>query len=66
MSEIRCLENYKKLKLMLMNGKKGDADYFSEQLQISKRSFHRLIKYINEIEPMCVKFCKLNNHYYLD
>ncbi len=66
MSEIKCLENYKRLREMLLNGYKGDADFFSKRLNISKRSFFRLVKYLKEIENLSIQFNKNTETYYLE
>ncbi len=63
MSKIKCHENYKVLREMLLNGEKGDAEYFSNKLGISSRSFYRLIKYLKDIENMEVSFDKYNGVY---
>ena len=66
MCEIKCLENYKNLKIMLEHGEKGDADYFSKRLGISKRSFFRLLKYLQEIDNMDVNYNKCTGIYSVD
>nr|WP_319570031.1 helix-turn-helix domain-containing protein [uncultured Draconibacterium sp.] len=66
MSEIKCFENYKRLKEMLIKGEKGNADYFSKKLGISNRTFYRLIKYLKDIEQLKIKLNTVTNCYYLD
>jgi hypothetical protein len=50
MKEIKCLENYKRLKRMLENGEKGNLEYFANRLRASRSSTYRLMKYYEEIE----------------
>ena len=66
MSEIKCIENYIKLKEMFNRGERGDSEYFTAKLQVSKRTFHRLIKCLKEVERINIKFDKYSNVYYLD
>jgi hypothetical protein len=66
MSEIRCFEKYKRLREMLTKGVKGDANYFSEKLNISNRTFYRLIKYLKEIDQLNIQFNKNKGTYYLE
>jgi len=66
MSEIKCLENYKRLKEMLQNGESGDAEYFSQKIGISTRSFFRLLNYLDKLNNMKPKFNKTSRRYYLD
>lgn len=66
MGDIKCLENYKRLKEMLLNGENGDASYFSNKQNVSTRTFFRLLKYLHEIEGMQVVYNKTKNTYYLE
>jgi hypothetical protein len=66
MSEIQCLEKYKRLREMLIRGVKGNANYFSDRLDISKRTFYRLIKYLKEIEQLNIRFDRHTDEYYLE
>ncbi len=66
MNKIRCLENYKRLKEMFKMGDRGDANYFSEKLGISNRTFYRLVKYLKEIEQLNIKYSTQTNWYYLE
>lgn len=66
MGDIKCLENYKRLKELLSEGEKGNAGYFSARLNISTRTFFRLIKYLHEIEGVQVFYDKNKNIYYLE
>ena len=66
MSNIKCIENYINLKKMFMEGEKGDAAYFTSKLNISTRTFHRLLKCLKEIEHIDIKFNKYSKFYYLD
>ena len=63
MSKIKCIENYKELREMLLKGEKGNAKYFSHRLNISNRTFRRLIKYLREIEKINVKYNKTTKNY---
>ncbi len=65
MGDIKCLENYKRLKEMLANREKGNAKYFSRKLNISTRTFYRLVKYYYEIEGVQIKYNKNQDFYYL-
>ena len=66
MSEIKCLENYKRLKEMLTKGEKGDANYFATKLGVSDRTFYRLINYLKEIEQLNIKLNKSTRGYYIE
>ncbi len=66
MSEIKCLENYIKLKEMFIRRERGDTEYFTAKLQVSKRTFHRLVKCLKEVERINIKFNNYSNAYYLD
>jgi len=63
MSKIKCIENYKELKEMLLKGEKGNAEYFSGKLNISSRSFYRLVKYLKDIEVLDITFEKSSGKY---
>lgn len=66
MNDIKCFKNYKELKEMLRNGEKGNACYFSSKLNISTRTFFRLIKYLDEIEGIKARYNKAEDVYYLE
>ena len=66
MGNIKCLENYNGLRKMLFHGEKGNAGYFSTKLNISTRTFFRLIKYLYEIEGIRVIYNRNKNIYYLE
>lgn len=66
MNDIKCLENFKRLKEMLLKGEKGNARYFSSKLNISTRTFFRLIKYLDEIEEIKTKYNKTSDTYYIE
>lgn len=66
MNDIKCLENFKRLKEMLLNGEKGNTGYFSSKLNNSTRTFFRLIKYMDEIEGIKVRYNKTSDTYYLE
>ena len=51
---------------MLLKGVKGDVSYFTENLNISKRTFFRMVKYLEEIEEVNVQFDKYNGTYYIE
>ncbi len=63
MSKIKCIENYKELKEMLLKGEKGNAEYFAGKLNISIRSFYRLVKYLKDIDGLDIKFEKRSGIY---
>jgi hypothetical protein len=65
MENIKCLDNYKWLKEMLLKGYRGDADFFSKKLNISRRTFFRLLFYLKEIDNLEVVFNKKSKVYYL-
>ncbi len=66
MGDIKCLENYKRLKEMFSNGEKGDAIHFSNRLGISTRTFFRLLKYLHEIDDIKATYNKNTNTYYVE
>ncbi len=50
MTEIKNLENLVRLQEMLYAGEKGDADFFSTKLDVSKSTFYRLVSYLETID----------------
>ena len=66
MTKIRCIENMNRLKEMLLSGEKGDADYFSARLGISRRTFYRLLKYIEKSNDIKVGYNRTRKTYYLE
>ena len=64
MSKIKCIENYKELREMFLKGEKGNAEYFAAKLNISIRSFYRLVKYLKEIESIDIRFDKHTGIYF--
>ena len=64
MEEIKCLENYKRLREMLLAIEKGYACYFSSKLHVSTWTFYRLIAYLKEIENLDVKYDSYSCAYY--
>ena len=65
MNEIKCLDNYRQLREMFLNGEKGNGKYFTSRLGISIRTFQRLIKYLHIIDNIKVQYNKYSNYYYL-
>ncbi len=65
MDNIKCLENYCRLKEMFEKGYKGNPDYFAEKLNISRRTFFRLLKHVKETDGLKIDFDKSNQVYYL-
>ena len=66
MNDIRCIDNMRRLKKMLYAGGKGDAIYFSEKLGVSRRSFFRLLKSLEEVNGLKINYNKVKNTYYLE
>lgn len=66
MSDIKCLENFERLKEMLLKGEKGNGYYFSSRLNISTRTFFRLLKYLYKIDGIKVKYDKTGDTYNLE
>ncbi len=66
MNEIKCIENLKWLKEMLLKGEKGDAGYFSSKLNVSERTFYRLMNYLENMNELKIRFDKTNRTYYLE
>lgn len=66
MGEIKCLENYKTLKIMFEKGEVGDTVFFAKRLNVSERTIHRLIKYLRDINDLSIKHNKYGNYYYLE
>ncbi len=64
--DIKCLDNYIKLKKNFEEGYKRDIGFFCERINVSKRTFHRLIKYMHLINGYNVKYNKQTVCYYLD
>lgn len=65
MTEIKCIENLKRLNEMILKGAKGDATYFSAKLDISESTFYRLIRYL-EVIGLKIKYNKTKKIYYLE
>ncbi|MFW5804307.1 MAG: hypothetical protein ACOCWG_03640 [bacterium] len=66
MNQIKCFHNLDRLNEMLLKGEKGDAVYFSEKLDISERSFYRLLNYLKNVNGLNVRFDKARSTYYLE
>lgn len=65
MSDIKCLENYFRLKKMFEKGYKGNPEYFAQKLYISRRTFYRLLKYLKETDNLEIDFDRGTQTYYL-
>jgi hypothetical protein len=65
MNEIKCLDNYCRLREMFLRGETGDIDYFTNRLGIKKRTFYRLIKYLEIIDGIKVLYNKRLQIYYI-
>ena len=48
---------------MLEKGVKGDAQYLSQQLNISTRTLYRLLTYIEEIEKVSIEYNNAQKYY---
>lgn len=66
MSEINCIENLKRLNEMLSKGEKGDAAYFSKKLGISRSTFFRLLKYLEDLYGYKINYSNIRKTYYLE
>jgi len=66
MTGIKCLDNYRRFKEMILKGETGSACYFSSRLKISTRTFFRLIHYLNDIDGLKINYNKANDIYYLE
>mgnify|MGYP006294914855 CR=1 FL=1 len=66
MNQIKCFQNLDRLNEMLLKGEKGDAAYFSAKLDISERSFYRLLNYLKNVNGLNVRFDKARRTYYLE
>ncbi len=66
MNQIKCFQNLDCLNEMLLKGEKGDAAYFSAKLDISERSFYRLLNYLKNINGLNIRFDKGRRTYYLE
>ena len=66
MNQIKCFQNLDRLNEMLLKGEKGDAAYFSAKLDISERSFYRLLNYLKNINGLNIRFDKARRAYYLE
>ena len=65
MSDIKCLENYFRLRKMFEKGRKGNPEYFAQKLNISVRTFHRLLRHLKETDKMKIDFDRKTQAYYL-
>lgn len=50
---------------MFLRGETGDIDYFTNRLGIKKRTFYRLIKYLEIIDGIKVLYNKRLQIYYI-
>jgi hypothetical protein len=50
---------------MFLRGETGDIDYFTNRLGIKKRTFYRLIKYLEIIDGIKVLYNKKLQIYYI-
>ncbi|MFW6275165.1 MAG: hypothetical protein ACOC2M_00865 [bacterium] len=66
MNQIKCFQNLDRLNEMLLKGEKGDAAYFSAKLDISERSFYRLLNYLKNANGLNIRFNKARKTYYLE
>lgn len=65
MNEIKCLDNYSLLREMFLKGEKGDVEYFVSRLQISPRTFYRLIKYLDKVDGIKIEYNRFSKAYCL-
>lgn len=65
MSEIKCLDNYHQLRELFREGKTGDINYYINRIGINKRTFYRLIKYLEIIDGIKVEYNKRKRIYYV-
>lgn len=65
MYDIKCLENYFRLKEMFEKGYKGNPEYFAQKLNISRRTFYRLLKHLKETDNLEIEFDRITQVYYL-
>ncbi len=66
MNQIKCFQNLDRLTAMLVKGEKGDAAYFSAKLDISERSFYRLINHLKNVNGLNIRFDKASRTYCLE
>jgi predicted DNA-binding transcriptional regulator YafY len=66
MNEIKCLDNYLRLKEMLEKGCKGNPEFFAKRLGVSKRTVKRYIRALRKKENMNIIFDRSNRVYYLE
>ena len=66
MTEIKCIDNLIRLKEMLSKGEKDDAAYFSAKLDISERTFYRLLNCLKNDDGLIISFDRIAKSYYLE
>jgi hypothetical protein len=65
MDNIKCIDNYSRLKELFEKGYKGNPGYFAQKLNISRRTFFRLLKHIKETDNLEIEFDRKTQAYYL-
>ena len=65
MDNIKCIEKYYRLKELFEKGYKGNPGYFVQKLNISRRTFFRLLKHIKETDNLEIHFDRKRQVYYL-
>lgn len=65
MDNIKCIDNYYRLKELFEKGYKGNPDYFAQKLNISRRTFFRLLKHLKETDNLEIEFDRKIQVYYL-
>ena len=66
MNEIKCIENYTRLKIMFEKGRKGNSKYFATQLGVSMRTFSRMVQMLRELDRLSIVYSRQRNEYYLE
>lgn len=65
MCDIKCIENYFRLKKMFEKGYKGNPEYFAKKLNVNRRTFFRLLKHLKEKDNLEIDFDRITQTYYL-
>jgi DNA-binding IclR family transcriptional regulator len=65
MDNIKCIEKYYRLIELFEKGYKGNPGYFAQKLNISRRTFFRLLKHIKETDNLEIEFDRKTQVYYL-
>lgn len=66
METIKCFENYIKLRSMFLRGIHAELEFYTNHLNISQRTFQRLINYLKQIDNIIVVYDKNSNTYKLE